>query len=91
MPAVAAEKKVRANGEHINEHLNAVPHHVDLGGRRMRPAHGNFRGLQAMAARQEEQFGVKPEAFDALLFENDAASLSAKRFEAALGVHERKP
>ena len=91
MPAVATEKRVPANGEHINEHLNAVAHHVDLGCRRMRPAHGNFGGLQAMVARQVEQFGVKAEAFDALLFENDAAWFSAKRFEAALGVHERKP
>ena len=91
MPAVATEKRVPANGEHINEHLNAVAHHVDLGGGRMRPAHGNFGGRQAMVARQVEQFGVKPEAFDALLFKNDAASFTAKRLEATLGVHEWKP
>src|ERR1700745_3063099 len=57
----------------------------------MRPAHGNFDGFESVVARQVQQFGVKAETLDALLFENDVAALASEGLEAALRIHERKP
>src|SRR5216684_5643271 len=57
----------------------------------MRPAHWNFNGLEPVMPRQIQQFRIKAEALDALLLENNAATLAAECFEAALRVHERQP
>src|SRR5260370_40997573 len=57
----------------------------------MRPAHWNFNGLEPVMASQIQQFRIKAETLDALLLENNAATLAAERFKAALRVHVRKP
>src|SRR5712675_2959056 len=57
----------------------------------MRPAHWNFSGLKSVMAREIQQFRIKAETLDALLLENNAATLAAKRLEAALRIHERQP
>src|SRR5258708_27787018 len=57
----------------------------------MRPAHWNFNGLEPVMPRQIQQFRIKAETLDALLLENNATTLAAECFEAALRVHERQP
>ena len=57
----------------------------------MAPAHGNFRGAQAVMTGQVKQFRVEAEALDGLLLENNPATFAVERFEAALGVDKRKP
>ncbi len=42
-------------------------------------------------ASQIQQFRIKAETLDALLLENNAATLAAECFEAALRIHERQP
>ncbi|MGH9580934.1 MAG: hypothetical protein ACRD2R_08070, partial [Terriglobales bacterium] len=54
----------------------------------MGPADGDFDGREAMAPGQEEQLGIEAEALDALLLEDNSASLPAEGLEAALGIHE---
>ena len=74
MAAIAAADGVEADGEDINEHANAITHHVDFGGRRVRPANRNFDRGQSVAASEEEEFGVEAETLDGLEFEDDAAA-----------------
>src|SRR5216683_3828166 len=57
----------------------------------MRPTHWNFNGLEPVMPRQIQQFRIKAETLDTLLLENNAATLAAECFEAALRVHERQP
>jgi hypothetical protein len=48
--AIASQDGVKADCEYVNEHPDAVAHHVDFGGGRMRPTNGNFDGAQSIAA-----------------------------------------
>src|SRR6476661_2784530 len=57
----------------------------------MPPAHGNLPCVQSVVARQVQQLGIKSEALDALLFENDAAPFAAEGLETALGIDKRQP
>ncbi len=90
LAGVEAAEGVPANLENFEEHAQAVAEHADPGGGAVGPADGDFDGGEAMALGKEEQFGVEAEALDALLLEEDAATLAAKSLEAALGVHERQ-
>src|SRR5258708_18755766 len=89
--AVPPPQRVPADGKHVDEHLNAVAHHVDFSGRRMRPAHRNFRRLQSVVPGQIQQLWIETETLDALLLKKNPAALPAERFEPALGVHKRQP
>src|SRR5712664_3396872 len=57
----------------------------------MSPAHRDLHRAQSMMPRQVQQFGIKTEALDALLLENDDALITAERFEAALRIDKRQP
>src|SRR5437588_10214328 len=71
LPGVAAEEGVPADFENVEKHLDAVAEHADFGGGGMAPAHGNFRGAQAVMTGQVKQFRVEAEALDGLLLENN--------------------
>src|SRR5690242_8144869 len=88
---IAAAKGVPADYKHVEEHLQAVSEHVDLGGGGMAPAYGDFHRAQAVVAREIEQFRVEAEALDGLLLENNLAALADKSFEPALRVHKWQP
>src|SRR5271155_3992269 len=85
---IAAGECVPANNKNIGEHLEAVAQHADFCSGRMRPAHGDFRGAQAVMASQVQQFRVEAETLDTLLGENYFAGFAPESFEAALGVDE---
>src|SRR5260370_27907549 len=57
----------------------------------MPPAHRNFNRAQAMMPRQVQQLRVKPESFNPLLLEDDAAAFAPERFETALRIDKRQP
>src|SRR5271155_372686 len=85
---VAAGERVPANDENIGEHLQAVAQHADFRSGRVCPAHGDFRGLQAVMASQIQQFRVEAKTLDTLLGENYFAGRALESFEATLGVDE---
>src|SRR5215475_11143330 len=91
LPAISAQQRIPADCKYIQKHLDAVPHHVDLRSRIMRPSYGNLHCFQAVMARQIKQFGVKAETFDSLLVENDLATRATKCLKTTLGVDEREP
>ncbi len=57
----------------------------------MRPAHRNLGRLQPVVPRQVQQFRIEAEPLDALLLEDNAATLAAKGLKSALCIHERQP
>src|SRR5579859_1746139 len=90
LPPVSPPHRVPPNRKHIQEHLHAVAKHVDLRGRRVRPAHRNLHRFQSMVARKIEQLRVEPESLNPLLRKNNFAALAPKRLESALRIHERQ-
>ena len=87
---IFAGEGVPADDEDIEKHLDGVAEHVYFGGWGMAPANRDFDGGEAVVAGEVEELGVKAEAFDGLLLEDELAFFAAKGFEAALRVDERK-
>src|SRR5215470_19912751 len=90
-PGVLPGQRVPPDDEHVDKHLNAVPHHADLGGVRMSPHHWNFDRPQSVMPREVQQLWVKPKPLNGLLLKDDPAGLPPERLEPALGVHKRQP
>src|SRR6266446_3011527 len=88
---VATPERVPSDRKYIGEHLDAVAQHAHFRRSRVSPAHGNLHCAQSMVPRQVQQLGIKTEAFDALLLEDDAALFTAEHFEAALRIDKRQP
>src|SRR5579859_3868331 len=87
---IPAQKRVPADRENVEKHLNAVAQHIHFRRGRMPPAHGNFHGAQPVMPRQIEQFRIEPEPFDALLLEYDFAALAPECLEPALRIDKGK-
>src|SRR5512138_3650285 len=85
---ILAAQMVPADGEHLEEHAQAVFQRVDLGALVVRPLDGDFSDAQSKPVRQEEQFGIEAPAFDTLTRKNLLRRPAGERLEAALRVFE---
>ena len=83
---VPAEQRVPANHDEIAEHPQAVAEYMDVGSCIVRPTDRHFGRAQTVALRQEQNFWIEAEAFDALLLEDNARALPHEGFKSALRI-----
>jgi len=75
-----------AKNDQIDKHVSGIMQKVDLGGGVIIPTHGHFHNLPSKVPDQEQDFGIKAKAVNALKLKGPPSGVSAEELQTTLGV-----